>query len=77
MKNSIVITNKELETYPLWDKLTAEVMNSEKLKKFRHEKETEGYKIASGNQLIKDNIVYWLMFDESLNCWLQEYGKLA
>lgn len=75
--NTVEITNKNFETYPLWDKITVDVMKSEKINSFRDKKKKEGYEVLSANQLAKDNIVYWLMFDEHFNCWLQEYGKIV
>ena len=76
-KNSIEITNKNYETYPLWDKITIDIMQSDKINSFRDQKKKEGYEIWGANQFVKNDIVFWLMFDENYNCWLQEYGKIV
>lgn len=73
---TITVNEGANEIYPLWDKLSVEIVNSEKIKAFREEKEQEGYEILSGNQLAKDGIVYWLIFDEELNCSLEPYGTI-
>jgi len=68
--NKIKITGNRYN--PMWEKLEVGVIPY--LADYRLKLSRKKYELIGGNQVAKDNKLYWIIWDDDYNFSLEEYG---
>ena len=74
INNVVEITGNGIN--PMWDKIVKDDAFTEKSKNYHCQLEKDGYKVLGANQVKKDNILFWIIWDDSFNFSLEKYGIL-